>query len=450
MALQKIPRTLLNTGFADSSDATAITINSSEEVGIGTTSPSSAKLVVSGAKTQSGGAPIGCVLIADSTSLAANVGGGITFQGVYHTGGNITGLASIEAMKETATHNQYGGALVLKTREDQGSMNEAMRIDSTGKVGIGTSSSTHLLELVRSSTDFGPTLEINNTSSANGSTGSVRFVTENESTGFIMGKHSNGFGTADLAFINQELNADLAIYTNNTEKMRITSAGNVGIGDTSPGTQLHITSNTAGVNAVLTVQNLQNNRESKIQLLDESDGGGLVLDYDNGGNAAYIKNNVNGALSIYLGGTGTANELNDYEEGTWTPTFSGATLSTAVGSYTKIGNQVTVHYRIVTSGGLPSSGSQVQIGGLPFSISSDTINSVASGFGGAGSVYVGPSNVTSAQGGGGTIVSFASGGESVLRYVNVDTGTLGYTLMGELEITANNVVTAIGTHTYQV
>ena len=111
---------------------------------------------------------------------------------------------------------------------------------------------------------------------------------------------------------------------------------------------------------------------------------------------------------------------------------------------------MTVHYRIVTSGGLPSSGTQVQVGGLPFSISNATINSVASGFGGAGSVYVGPSNVTSAAGGGGTIVSFASGGESFLRYVPVDTGTLGYLVMGELEVSANNVITAIGTHTYQV
>ena len=39
MALTKISRTLLDTGVSDSSDATAITIDSSERVGIGTTSP---------------------------------------------------------------------------------------------------------------------------------------------------------------------------------------------------------------------------------------------------------------------------------------------------------------------------------------------------------------------------------------------------------------------------
>ena len=147
------------------------------------------------------------------------------------------------------------------------------------------------------------------------------------------------------------------------------------------------------------------------------------------------------AASSNAGGM-TSELLDDYEEGTFTPTFSGATLSQAVGSYTKIGNQVTVHFRVITTGGLPSSGGQVQVGNLPFTI--------ASGFGGVGGLYVGPSNVSSATGGGGTIVSFAPGGEAFLRYVNVDTGTLGYTLMGELEVSANNVVTAIGTHTYQV
>ena len=41
MALTKISRGLLNTGVSDGSDATAITIDSSEQVGIGTTSADS-------------------------------------------------------------------------------------------------------------------------------------------------------------------------------------------------------------------------------------------------------------------------------------------------------------------------------------------------------------------------------------------------------------------------
>ena len=43
---------------------------------------------------------------------------------------------------------------------------------------------------------------------------------------------------------------------------------------------------------------------------------------------------------VYLGGTGAANKLDDYESGDWTPTLgSSIPLTTAVGQYTKIGNR---------------------------------------------------------------------------------------------------------------
>ena len=75
---------------------------------------------------------------------------------------------------------------------------------------------------------------------------------------------------------------------------------------------------------------------------------------------------------IFLGGTGSANKLDDYEEGTWTPTyiattsdFSSVTYSSQVGTYTKIGNQVTVWFNVRTSGVSGGSGT-VKISGLPF------------------------------------------------------------------------------------
>jgi hypothetical protein len=64
-----------------------------------------------------------------------------------------------------------------------------------------------------------------------------------------------------------------------------------------------------------------------------------------------------------------ANTLDDYEEGTWTPSdASGASLSftNASGKYTKIGRQVTAWGRVT----FPSTanGNNHQIGGLPFAI----------------------------------------------------------------------------------
>ena len=79
---------------------------------------------------------------------------------------------------------------------------------------------------------------------------------------------------------------------------------------------------------------------------------------------------------IYLdgsGGTASANKLDDYEEGTFSPTFTsgltGDTYSNTGGHYTKIGNFVTFTIRIAGAG--TNSGSeQVKIGNLPFTSSS--------------------------------------------------------------------------------
>ena len=51
---------------------------------------------------------------------------------------------------------------------------------------------------------------------------------------------------------------------------------------------------------------------------------------------------------VYLGGTGAANKLDDYEEGTWTPAFGNGTFSygTRSGWYTKVGNLVTCCFMV--------------------------------------------------------------------------------------------------------
>ena len=73
---------------------------------------------------------------------------------------------------------------------------------------------------------------------------------------------------------------------------------------------------------------------------------------------------------IFLGGTGTANRLDDYEEGTFTPVIQDlggnpATLATALGTYTKIGRQVIFNYDVRLSSKASMTGSYVHIT-LPF------------------------------------------------------------------------------------
>ena len=71
---------------------------------------------------------------------------------------------------------------------------------------------------------------------------------------------------------------------------------------------------------------------------------------------------------VYLGGTGAANKLDDYEEGTWTPTTatSGYTISSSSGFYTKVGNLVTLHFRVKFSA-VATNNNFVRVQGRPFS-----------------------------------------------------------------------------------
>ena len=75
----------------------------------------------------------------------------------------------------------------------------------------------------------------------------------------------------------------------------------------------------------------------------------------------------------YIGGTGAANKLDDYEEGTWTAGISGASMSGAnsVAYYTKIGRQVFFQWysSAIT---ISSASGTAYITGLPFATSNAT------------------------------------------------------------------------------
>jgi hypothetical protein len=84
-------------------------------------------------------------------------------------------------------------------------------------------------------------------------------------------------------------------------------------------------------------------------------------------------------FSAVTGGTGTAtaNTLNDYEEGTWTPVLRGVTtagsytFSYGVGKYTKIGRLVMLSVSFVDVTQVTAGSGAIQITGLPFTLPND-------------------------------------------------------------------------------
>jgi hypothetical protein len=137
-----------------------------------------------------------------------------------------------------------------------------------------------------------------------------------------------------------------------------------------------------------------------------------------------------------------ANTLDDYEEGTWTPTLTGGTTNPTVtyglrnAAYTKIGNVVTLFFRFQTTAISGGSGS-AQISGLPFASNDTYRNGGALG-------YV--SNIT-----------FGAGYTQAGLYNNPSNAILGFTLSGTGTGATEATISALGatldvvcTYTYRV
>jgi len=143
MALTKISRSLLNTGVSDSSDATAITIDSSENVGIGVTSLSQ-KLEVNGNVGITDNLGVGTGSSSPNSRLQIKKDGtgnyaNQTFTNAFGIAGSGTGnyLANNAFLLNTGS-----SAFIFGTGDT-----ERMRIASDGKVGIGTTSPNGVLDV---------------------------------------------------------------------------------------------------------------------------------------------------------------------------------------------------------------------------------------------------------------------------------------------------------------
>ena len=187
------------------------------------------------------------------------------------------------------------------------------------------------------------------------------------------------------------------------------SSNRVGIGTGSPNAgKLHVENTASGTQerAIYAVQNQQSGTSANdvaqiaagysaftgtvLRLHHEAPNADqLMLKIDTTG-ANTVKFSVDEDGDVYvagginLGGTGSANQLDDYEEGTFTPMpFSNVTqiaTSSATGFYTKIGNRVFVNGS-VTRNDTASLTSTFQLRNLPFSSSSASGNqNIGGGF----------------------------------------------------------------------
>ena len=252
-----------------SAGTTAITVDTSQNVGIGTASPSQ-KLEVAGN-----------VLLSNNQ-----------YYGVKDTTGAAVGFPIYTGSNDAIFGYLASGTTGISTYQFRSGNNvERMRIDSSGNVGIGTSSpSGFKLYINGASKTYG-------IATFDGATYAAQDYT-------VAGTHKGYVATANAIIGGGSANdlavdasvGNLILATGDTERMRILSTGNI-----------------------------------------------LSL---SGGSTTATGTGI--AFPATQSASSDANTLDDYEEGTWSPVLvpaSGSiTTQTNTGSYTKIGRQVTVTF----------------------------------------------------------------------------------------------------------
>jgi hypothetical protein len=171
---------------------------------------------------------------------SAGVGVGLGFR-QYDSTNALHNYASIFGVIEDNTNGAEDGAVTIHTSL-AGSLGERMRIDSDGNVGIGTTSPDAQFHLEETSVTPGYSL-----------TGRAVAVFERNAAMSIVLRSSNtGSSTIDFAdaaaqapgrLIYNHSDNSTQFVGNGSERMRIDSSGNVGIGTTSPSEKLQVNGN---------------------------------------------------------------------------------------------------------------------------------------------------------------------------------------------------------------
>ena len=220
---------------------------------------------------------------------SASYGGAVTMYGNSH--------ATYPGSVYIGTSASSGGSIIFGTEDAVTPSNEKVRLDASGRLGIGSSAPTALLDVQGSGAAGLQTI--------------ATFKTGANPFGFqFQGNHSNNDW-----FLNNYYGAALSFGTNNTEKARLTSDGKFLVGTSTARSNIQFGGGSAAAPTVQ-IETAVGSRETGLSVINNSSGGfGGLIRVGSSAGATVGSNDLVGSGTYYGILSFVANDGTNFVEG---------------------------------------------------------------------------------------------------------------------------------------
>ena len=277
-----------------------LTIDSSGNVGIGTTSPSD-KLDV-----------VGNISMPYSSSNAYR----IIQDGANNWFGGIIPFSSSGYQVFQVEYDGNGGGFLWEVDDD-----EKMRLNANGRLGLGTNSPQTNLDISSDYTSVVPTIRItdeNDGATVVGDvTGMLEFYSEDTSSAYPKRSGAVKMEATNIYGSQYRMVFDVGDTGSTPEIMTLTSGGNVGIGTVSPSELLEISKDESSDTPTLRITNLKSDYGSGGSA-DTVNGAIEFFSTEASGNGNTVRSAIKGLQQGGWGAGGSLAFYTDYDSGTLT------------------------------------------------------------------------------------------------------------------------------------
>jgi len=276
--------------------------------------------------------------------------------------GTLSWLTATEPGDNISTLTNDSGFITSTVTGDFTVDTDTLYVDSTNnRVGIGTSSPSNILHIQGQTESGGILIEDSSGAQASPELEIIGKRSDGNSSTVFGGKICLAGNRTDDAVHNNKNIGTVLFGGNHTDGSTSNILYTASIGGVSEGTFNSSTDMPTGL-AFFTGSTGRTTGTAGVTFGSER----LRID-----SSGYVRLSSNSPGLQFNGDTAAANALDDYEEGTWTPSIQGGTTAgsytfTANGTYTKVGNKVTAWCDLTNITTVSAGSGSTVITGLPF------------------------------------------------------------------------------------